>query len=125
MLLQGETVSGSHLTDKLYNVLSDLCYYFAQPNQAGLKHDQHQQQMCKLTERQHLFQKQVRGGQPGCACEGCACKSWGGGRGSSCQSASPLHVYILTPSPSLPSSLGNAAVHTVSDFGDREEVQDV
>ena len=59
MLLQCETVLGSHLTDKLYNVLSDLCYYFAQPSQDGLKHDQHQQQMCQLTERQHLFQKQV------------------------------------------------------------------
>lgn len=123
ILLQGETVSGSHLTDNLYNVLSDLCYYFAQPSRAGLRHDQHQQQMCKLTERQHLFQKQVRGGQPGCACEGVCCKIWV--ILSKCFSPTRIHPHTLTFSPFFPDFTGNAVVHTVSYFGDGEELQDV
>ena len=47
-----------HLEEELLQVLSDLACYFKEPTKTNLSHEEYQQEMYTLRERQGLFKRQ-------------------------------------------------------------------
>ena len=58
VLLSSARVFSDHLEEELLQVLSDLACYFKEPTKSNLSHEEYQQEMYTLRERQGLFKRQ-------------------------------------------------------------------